>query len=328
MNSAGIGYGKLLLFGEHSAVYGYPALGTSLPISTRLFLSGTGTKGAEPVPELVRPPLRAAWREIQAALESRGVPAMEERENLDYLSSVPMGSGFGSSAAACVALARLISPAECDTATLWWAANCGERVFHGTPSGIDTGLALGGGLFLIEFGGDRIPVRTAVSSAELYLVAGTVARERSTKELVAGLAELRRRDPTRVQSALDRLGAITQDAAQFLRRKRASTIGSLADEAQSLLRSLELSSDTLEEVLTLAKKAGASGAKLSGAGGGGAFYAIAPDMETAMRIAARLEEHPACRTIPPFNLSKLVRDKAEKETTGAALEGINELYRG
>lgn len=249
---------------------------------------------------------------------------MEMLENLDYYSSVPMGSGFGSSAAACVALTRLIAPPDCDVDTIWQAANSGERVFHGTPSGIDTGLALGGGLFLIEFTGDQIPVRTALSSPDIYLVAGTVPRERSTKELVAGLAELRRRQPGRVQSALDRLGSITHDAALLLTERDVSVLGSLLDEAQTLLKSLELSSETLDEVLTIARESGASGAKLSGAGGGGAFYAVAPDPETADRIVRSLDEHPACRTVAPFNLSTLPQNRS----VGASIEPFEDVDSG
>ena len=45
MGSVGKAHGKLLLFGEHSAVYGHPAVGVSLPEQTTVRLDDCGGPG-------------------------------------------------------------------------------------------------------------------------------------------------------------------------------------------------------------------------------------------------------------------------------------------
>ncbi|MFW6312973.1 MAG: hypothetical protein ACOC2N_03730, partial [Spirochaetota bacterium] len=54
----------------------------------------------------------------------------------------------------------------------------------------------------------------------------------------------------------------------------AVVLGRLADEAHTILASLGLSTDELDRALDSLRNAGATGAKLSGAGGGGAFFGV------------------------------------------------------
>ena len=301
---SGHGSGKLLLFGEHSAVYGYPALGLSLNIRTVLHADTHPDPGRTPVPELVLPQLQRSLNEIRLSLEAQGVETYTAGEYFSYSSSVPMGSGFGSSAAACVALARLLAPEGTGEGLLWQAANRGEGVFHGRPSGIDTGLALGGGLFALHAGDRPIPRRRALPPPDIIIQAGYIPRERSTRELIEALAALRERDTVRVERSLERLGGITEEAITALEKPRqyqqATDLALLANEAQDILRKLGLSTDTIQTIMDIAAKEGALGSKISGAGGGGAFYSICPDMQTAIRIRGRLDTLPFCSTIEPF----------------------------
>ena len=52
-----------------------------------------------------------------------------------------------------------------------------------------------------------------------------------------------------------------------------------------------LSTENLERLCSAARDAGALGAKLTGAGGGGCMIALAPDLESAETIRATLAEH-------------------------------------
>jgi mevalonate kinase len=92
---------------------------------------------------------------------------------------------------------------------------------------------------------------------------------------------------------LERLGRLAAAAAEILRGgKEQSAPRDLADlalEAQSILRGLDLSTPELDSLIREGQAGGALGGKLSGAGGGGAFFLICPDPDTAHGAAAALQ---------------------------------------
>ena len=128
----------MLLFGEHAAVYGHPALGVSLPWTLELKIipvADAGHAGSRRATE----PLPALPEQVAAMLAVPHLHAVVE-----IRSQIPIGLGFGSSAALCVAAERALTSAAVpppSAATAWRGAHERERVFHGTPSGADTGLA-------------------------------------------------------------------------------------------------------------------------------------------------------------------------------------------
>ena len=67
------------------------------------------------------------------------------------------------------------------------------------------------------------------------------------------------------------------------------TLGCLMDAAHGLLNSMGVSTPTLERMTAIARGAGALGAKLTGAGGGGAIVALAPDSAHDVAAALRAE---------------------------------------
>ena len=67
-------------------------------------------------------------------------------------------------------------------------------------------------------------------------------------------------------------------------------LGRALDEAHRLLADLGVSSPKLDQLAGAAKAAGALGAKLSGAGGGGYLLALAASADDAARISRALGE--------------------------------------
>lgn len=304
MGSVGQGSAKLLLFGEHAAVYGYPALGMALPWSTRVYLEET--EGSEwELPRLLpeenrhlRDLLALVW-EMFPILHKLGPMRMR----ID--SDIPSSMGFGSSAALCVAFAKavvsvvagkvlpvkLVRELERSIDFVWRLANRAERLFHGKPSGIDTGLSLLGNMQAFRFSGKELPKTRTLAAAPLYLVAGAIPRQGNTKQLVGKLGEEMRSGNKAVRRSIRELGELATGATRLLRKGKKDIpqkLGSLADDAHRTLAGLGLSSPQMDMLLEEGRLAGGSGGKLSGAGGGGAFYLVAPDEETALTIAAAL----------------------------------------
>jgi len=299
MAETGRANGKLLLFGEHAAVYGHPAVGVTLVDET------TATFGGCPA---------SAWNLATIPTEDvegvrRVLDRMERvlpgfaaagRCEVRIRSGVQPMAGFGSSAALCGALARaaLWRTGENggDLGRAWTIAHEAERIFHGTPSGVDTGLSLLKGTCILRPRPSSLPGFEVVPTAGIRLVFGAVRRDGLCRDLVAGLAAKMRSGDRAVKTAIASLGEIAESAAALLRAggdDRASGLGTLANDAMDRLRSLGLGTRDLEVVLDASRDAGATGAKLSGAGGGGAFYAVAPDAATADAIASRIERDAA-----------------------------------
>jgi mevalonate kinase len=65
-------------------------------------------------------------------------------------------------------------------------------------------------------------------------------------------------------------------------------LGQLLDLNHRLLSSLMLSTTKIEAMCQIARDSGALGTKITGAGGGGCMFALAPDLDTADRIREAL----------------------------------------
>jgi len=291
----GVGHAKLLLFGEHAAVHGHPAVGLSLSQTTVAELvlekhpgwrlpgrGGTGRGGKDAL--LLQ--MLSLLHRLARGPDPGGGKAR-------FTSDIPPGLGFGSSAALCAAAAAALGAGSVGTAQLWAWAHEAERLFHGTPSGIDTGLALLDGLYLFQPQPPGLPLARRLSGLALDLVVGAVPRHGDTGELVRGLRERVSGGDRSAADSLRELGRIARQAADLLegtgaREKRLAGLGELADAAQVLLSGQGLSTAELDGLLREGKVGGALGGKLSGAGAGGAFFLICPSADCAARMASRL----------------------------------------
>jgi mevalonate kinase len=299
----GEGHAKLLLFGEHAAVHGHPAVGLSL----------AGTTVAELAPDDA-----GGWRfpgrereAGQAELLERMLSRLHELVlgtgpgggEARFTSDIPRGLGFGSSAALCAAAASALGSGAAETGRIWAWAHEAERLFHGTPSGIDTGLALLDGLYLFQPAPSGLPQHRRLTGLPLDLVVGAVPRRRDTATLVRGMRERLASGDRRANAALSELGAFARRAADLLegpgeREARLEGLGELANSAQRLLAGQELSTPEMDGLLREGLSCGALGAKLSGAGGGGAFFLICPRADDAARIAERLKSVAGGKGLP------------------------------
>ncbi|MGB5255988.1 MAG: hypothetical protein WBN44_01935, partial [Woeseiaceae bacterium] len=81
---------------------------------------------------------------------------------------------------------------------------------------------------------------------------------------------------------MDRLSTA---GAERLQAGNYAELGQAMNVCHGLLNAIEVSTPELERMVTLARQAGASGAKLTGAGGGGSIVALCPDGLDKVRAA-------------------------------------------
>jgi mevalonate kinase len=211
---------------------------------------------------------------LEAILRRLEAPALD----FDAEADVPSRAGLGSSAALAVAVARAAAAATGrapDDAAIDAAVDAAEVIFHGNPSGIDAAAAKSGGAgrFTRAAGWRPVPVLQA-----MRLCVGLSGRPRDTVAQVAAVARLRDRLAV-TDDILAALGKLADEAAGALGKGDVDGLGRTFDAAHGLLYALRVSSPELETLVQSARAAGAIGAKLTGAGGGGAVIAIAPGHE-------------------------------------------------
>ncbi len=274
--------GKVILFGEHAAVYGRHAL--AVPVVDAVSASVQSSSGgiALEIP---------AWG-IRRRLDSGSSAGIDAAIALilqrlrqppgDYAirvhSALPPGKGLGSSAAVAVAVTRAFCEyfeiAIDDDRVNEIAFDC-EKLAHGTPSGVDNTISTYAKPMLFRNEGtlqhewltlQEVPPLLIASSHETGL----------TSEQVAGVRRRREQSPARYDAIFDEIDELSLAGAELLQARNYEELGLLMNICHGLLNAIEVSTPQLEHIVELARRAGAAGAKLTGAGGGGSVVALCP----------------------------------------------------
>lgn len=285
----GVGHGKVILLGEHSVVYGYPAIAAAIP------RGATAVARASDHDHLAIHPSGISVTAQEDSLLAKAFSALlavypsgRPQLQVEVTSDLPHGAGLGSSAALGVAVVGAIdeileiqrSPLQRGETSLAW-----ERVFHGTPSGIDSMVSAGGGINFYRKGESLHPVRT---SRPLPLVIAHGGEPGSTKTTVAQVARLHASEPDRIVGVFKGIEALVGNAQLAIEAGDLVGLGKLLDLNQNLLSSLLVSTSRLEELCAVAREAGALGAKLTGGGGGGCIIALVASEAASAPVVAAL----------------------------------------
>jgi mevalonate kinase len=275
-HTVGRGHAKVILAGEHAVVYGHAALAAGLSVG--IDVRARAGRGRLRVPawglETTAGGDSPVARALAAIMRRLDAPALDFEAD----AAVPARAGLGSSAALAVAVARAAAAAcarHPGEEAVDAAIHAAETVFHGNPSGIDAAAAKSGGAgrFTRAAGWRPVPVRQAIK-----VCIGLSGRPRDTAAQVAAVARLRERLRT-ADDILAALGKLADEAADALGKGDVDGLGRTFDAAHGLLCALRVSAPELETLVQTARAAGAIGAKLTGAGGGGAVIALAPGHE-------------------------------------------------
>jgi len=295
----GSGFGKVILFGEHFVVHGVPGIVSAIDSTVDAEVKKIGEeitvrderKGAKGYTEKKRAQQKES---IERMLETMGIDAEKAVLDIWLGGNLPSFSGIGASAASSVAIARALAEEfEMDLSDekINDVAYEAEKAYAGTPSGIDNTAATYGGLIWFKrnlMGGpntiEKLSMREPVE-----IVMGNTGIVADTKEMVAGVAARKKRNPKEYdwlfKQAEDLAFAAKKALAKFDLRK----VGELMNANHRLLQEIEVSCKELDYLVDLARTQGAFGAKLTGGGGGGCMVALTPGKLQEV-VAAAMEK--------------------------------------
>ena len=200
-------------------------------------------------------------------------------------SQIPSSSGLGSSAAVTVATLSAINDefslhkTREDIADM--AFEIEKTVQKGRASPTDTTVSAYGGIVLISGGSRR-----RLPPQNIHLVIGDSLVSHSTSKMVEQVSELKLKHPNIVDPVLDAIEGVSMSAIHHLNNPK--ELGKYMNMNHALLEVLGVGHPQLGKMVLAARSAGAFGAKITGAGGGGCMVALCPK-PIKHRIASAIE---------------------------------------
>jgi mevalonate kinase len=289
--------GKVILFGEHAVVHGYTAAAIPLPgirattsIAARYY--GLDTHIIAPMIGLyVDFAFLADVHPIKFALNLfyARYPHIDQRPiTINMQSQIPMSSGMGSGAAVTASLFKslfLFHHEEYTQQTLSEMVYEVEKIHHGSPSGIDNTVVCFEQPVIFK---RNQPLQTFSITGEAVLVIANCGHSTPTYETIATVRQKLVDQPETVTEIFSSIEKTTQQGIQTLQSGDFQAAGMSMRNNHQLLHDLGVSDPVLDNLVDVAIKAGAWGAKLSGGGRGGIIIALcSPDKKQL--ICAALE---------------------------------------
>ena len=280
----GIGksHSKIILIGEHSVVYGYPAI--AIPLKKI---------GIECIVEEAKSSyFHNKTDTLSVALFTALKYLKKENAKIKYkvTSQIPPKRGMGSSAAVSIAAIRAVFDyfeENLDDELLEKLVHMAEIVAHSTPSGLDAKTCLSNKAikFIKNKGFSYIDL-----NLDAYLVITDTGIYGNTGEAIQKVKNL----GSNADSSLNKLGELTDEMAKILteniesKEEKVDKIGKIMTKANVELRNLNITIEKTDLFVKIAIENGASGAKISGGGLGGCVIALAKNLEIVEKIKDKL----------------------------------------
>ena len=296
---------KVILFGEHFVVYNNPAIVAAInkriqvraQVNDKSRINIKSGQSSLSVPIISTDDLAGMYDNslsfLYPILKCVKHVLSEKNKlhvgiNLDIDSQIPYGEGLGSSAASCVAtvaaLYSLFSIPERNH--IYLTAKIMEQIIHMNSSGVDCYVSTFGGIVKYDSykGFNNIRVKK-----KFTILIGTTGVKHSTGEVVSQIKHFREKNNTLFKELSSKANVICKRAVNSILKGNESELGDLLTQNHKLLRALDVSHPMVEKLIEQSLNNGALGAKLTGAGRGGAIIALIPT-EARKEISTRISK--------------------------------------
>jgi hydroxymethylglutaryl-CoA reductase len=291
----GVGYGKVVILGEHSVVYGRHAIAAPVPMVIKALVEDCDKGIHLIIPrwgieyELARNPQerRSFERPAGVMLDELGLGECAMR--IEVFPEVPRSMGLGGSAAMAVAIVRALDKhfklglADEEVNRLAFES---EKVAHGNPSGLDNTLACYARPLVYRSG--EPPLVEPLNIREpIPAVIGMTGYEGLTAKTVGRVREAWKQDQQLYERIFDQIDSLVLRGVQAIQDGDVKLLGELMNICHGMLNALQVSTPELEQLVDIARENGALGAKLTGGGGGGSIIAVCEDNQDQIVDAIR-----------------------------------------
>lgn len=281
--------GKLMLLGEHSVVYGHPCIVTA--VDQRMFCKAEFIERkdllqinapevdvynyAKSMNELGKGLVPKGAKFVEIAIKNfRDAHLFEDSIRITTSSDFSANFGFGSSSAATVCVIKALSELfelHLSNKQLFDLSFKTVLDIQGTGSGFDVAAAIYGGTIYFKNKGEVIE---NVKIDHLPLVVGYSGIKADTVTLIKQVAKLGIQKPELVEKIFFEIDGLVEKGKVALEKKDFDSFGKFMNQNQHLLSQLGVCIEKLDAMIDAAIRAGAYGAKLSGAGGGDCIIAL------------------------------------------------------
>jgi len=273
---------KIILFGEHFVVHGTKAILAAIDKRVTVTTTFTDNKTIKVNSELgtLEVPISSSYEEAKSEfrpfifLANKMINSNQNISGLEVTidSDIPIGVGLGSSSACCVAAAASISELfkELSSEEILNLSIEAEKTIFPDTSGADCTVCTYGGM--IEYPS----VEKIDNTFDLNLLIANSMIPHNTKNSVEKVNKFKENDEERFSQLCDLETKLIDEVITAMKNNDATTFGLKMSENQKYLEEIQISNDTLRDMISSLKEI-SLGTKITGAGDGGCIIALVKD---------------------------------------------------
>ena len=289
---------KIILFGEHFVVHGTKAILAAIDKRVTVTSTFTENKTIKVNSQLgtIEVPISSSHEEVKSEfrpfvyLANKIINSDQNASGLEITidSDIPIGVGLGSSSACCVAAAASISELfnELPSEEILKMSIEAEKTIFPDTSGADCTVCTYGGMIGYP------SIEKIDNTFELNLLIANSMIPHNTKNSVEKVNKFKENDEERFSQLCDLENGLIDEVVVAMKNNDAIAFGLKMSENQKYLEEIQVSNDTLRDMISSLKEI-SLGTKITGAGDGGCIIALVKD-ENMDKVPALLPKDKEC----------------------------------
>jgi len=290
--------GKIILFGEHFVVHGTPAILAAIDKRVTVTSTFTENKILKINSQLgtLEVPISSSHEKAKSEfkpfiyLANKMINSHQDVNGLEITinSDIPIGVGLGSSSACCVAATASISGLfkELSSEELLKMSIEAEKTIFPDTSGADCTVCTYGGM--IEYPS----IEKIGNTFDLNLLIVNSMIPHNTKNSVEKVNKFKENNEERFSQLCDLETKLIDEVITAMKNNDTTTFGLKMSENQKYLEEIQISNDTLRNMISSLKEI-SLGTKITGAGDGGCIIALVKD-ENMDKVPVLLPKDKEC----------------------------------